>query len=48
MDEIKKELSELIDKLINAEDDGDCNVLLEAIDKRVWFIYTNRIKELTS
>ena len=48
MDNIKKELSELIDKLANSKDCKECDVLLEAIDKRVWIIYATRIKELTS
>ena len=48
MDKLKKELSELIDKFANAKDNDECDVLLESIDKIVWFIYTTRIKELTS
>lgn len=48
MDNIKKELSELIDKLANAKDCKECDVLLEAIDKIVWVVYATRIKELTS
>lgn len=48
MDKLKKELSELIDKLANAKDCKECDELLEAIDKIVWVVYATRIKELTS
>lgn len=48
MDKLKKELSELIDKLANAKDGKECDVLLEAIEKRAWVVYATRIKELTS
>ena len=48
MDKLKKELSELIDKLANSKDCKECDVLLEEIDKMIWVVYATRIKELTS